>query len=76
MIINKDIHPERKIYYIGALVIDVLRENKEDSINHLLVFEKLQEKESITVDVFMLALDWLFLLGAVKLEQGILKKCF
>lgn len=76
MIINKDIHPERKIYYIGALVIDVLRENKEDSINHLLVFEKLQEKESITVGVFMLALDWLFLLGAVKLEQGILKKCF
>lgn len=76
MIINKDIRPERKIYYIGALVIDVLKENEEDSINHLSVFEKLQEKESVTVEVFMLALDWLFLLGAVKLEQGILKKCF
>lgn len=76
MIINKDIRPERKIYYIGALVIDILKENEDDSVDHLSVFERLHEKESITAEVFLLALDWLFLLGAVRLEQGILKKCF
>lgn len=76
MIINKDIRPDRKIYYIGALVIDVLKENEEDAVDHLSVFEELQERESITAEVFLLALDWLYLLGAIRLEQGILRKCF
>jgi hypothetical protein len=76
MILNKDVRPERKIYFIAALVIDVLKESKEGVIDHLYVFEKLQESEGITAEVFLLALDWLFLLGAIKTERGVLIKCF
>ena len=76
MIVNKDVRPERKIYYIGALVIDVLKESKEEVIDHLYIFEKLHVKEGITIEVFLLALDWLFLLSAIKTEKGVLKKCF
>lgn len=76
MIVNKDVRPERKIYYIGALVIDILTDSKEEAVDHLSVFETLHKKEKISAEVFLLALDWLFLLGAVKTEKGILKKCF
>lgn len=76
MIVNKDVRPERKIYYIGALVIDILKESKEEIVDHLFVFEKLHKKENVSAEVFLLSLDWLFLLGAIKTEKGILKKCF
>ena len=76
MIVNKDVRPERKIYYIGALVIDILKDSKEEVVDHLSVFERLHKKEKISAEVFLLALDWLFLLGAVRTEKGILKKCF
>ena len=76
MIIGKDIHPERKIYYWGALVLDVLSSSKEDNMNSFSVYEDLKSNHDISAELFLLALDWLYLLGAIDGENGRIHKCF
>ncbi|MEW8660674.1 MAG: ABC-three component system middle component 6 [Candidatus Thiodiazotropha endolucinida] len=76
MILNKDVRPDRKIYYIGSLIIEKLMEEPEQSIDYLSIYEGLRKEENITSEIFFLTLDWLFLLGAIKLEEGVVSKCF
>ncbi len=76
MILNKDVRPDRKIYYIASLVIEKLMDNPGQSIDYLSIYEGLRKEENITSEIFFLTLDWLFLLGAIKLEKGLVSKCF
>lgn len=76
MILNKDVRPDRKIYYIGSLIIEKLMDDPGQSIDHLSIYEGLRKEENITSEIFFLTLDWLFLLGAIKLEEGVVSKCF
>lgn len=76
MILNKDVRPDRKIYYIGSLIIEKLMADPGQSIDYLSIYERLRKEENITSEIFFLTLDWLFLLGAIKLEEGVVSKCF
>ncbi len=76
MIISKDTNPERELYYLGALVIDVLSNFPTTEVDLLDTFQKLNEKERVSMNLFALALDWLFVLGLVKSNQSNLEKCF
>ena len=76
MILNKDVRPDRKIYYIGSLIIEKLIDDPGQNIDYLSIYEGLRKEESITSEIFFLTLDWLFLLGAIKLEEGVVSKCF
>ena len=76
MIIGKDIHPERKVYYWGALVIEILNSQKEGGASYFSVYEKLKKNNDVSAEMFLLALDWLFILGAIDGDKGYIKKCF
>lgn len=76
MILNKDVKPDRKIYYIGSLIIAKLKNSSDTSIDYVSIYEALREEENISSEIFFLTLDWLFLLGAIKIEKGIVCKCF
>lgn len=76
MILGKDVHPERKIYYWGAIVIDGIRQHGDEEITFFSLFEMLRADHEISIDVYALALDWLFLLGVIDGDKGIIKKCF
>ena len=76
MILGKDIHPERKVYYWGALVIEILNSQKEGGASYFSVYEELKESHDVSAEMFSLALDWLFILGAIDGEKGYIKKCF
>ncbi|HMS41303.1 MAG TPA: hypothetical protein PKE69_13820 [Pyrinomonadaceae bacterium] len=76
MIISKDTNPERELYYLGALVIDVLGSFSANEVDLLDAFQKLNEKEKVSMNLFALTLDWLFVLGLVKSNQSNLEKCF
>jgi hypothetical protein len=76
VILNKDVRPDRKIYYIGSLIIEKLMVSPGQSVDYLSIYEGLREEEDITSEIFFLTLDWLFLLGAIKLEEGVVRKCF
>lgn len=76
MIVDKDTHPERKIYYLGALVLEILNNNSKNDSDFLEVFQQLKERAKVSMNLFTLTLDWLFLLGAIDTNRGRIEKCF
>ena len=77
MIISKDINPERDFYYLGAKVIEVISSTESKKVNFFDVFEQLNTSERISINLFTLTLDWLYLIGAInKSEKGNIVKCF
>lgn len=70
MIINGEREPELSLYYIGSILLEILEHGTSLPINQLI--QKVQHKldEKIHVDFIYYALDWLFLLSAVRIDEG------
>jgi hypothetical protein len=76
VITSNDIRPEKQIYSLGALLLEVLRKAPSDRIELFEAYEEMKLTTGMSISVFVLTLDWLFLLGAVKAEEGAIVKCF
>lgn len=77
MILNKNIHPERDLYFLGGVFIDLLDSHPGERIDFFDLYARANETNSISINLFTLVLDWLFILGIIKKgENGILVKCF
>lgn len=76
MITGKDINPRKKIYYLGGVIIEILKKHTEQNMAFFDIFHIVNEKEKISVNLFTLTLDWLFLLGVIDHNKGEIKKCF
>ena len=67
MLLPDDIHPENSIYYNGAFVLRVLQKQKTQ---HLLdLYQTVKQQRNMTFPVFVLCLDWLFLIDAAVLND-------
>lgn len=68
MLLPKDINPENSIYYYGSLVLERLLSipHREEDIINLYHFVK---TNNISITSFSLTLDWLYLIGAVKIND-------
>ncbi len=76
MIITKDINPKRDLYYIGAMIIKILSDSDKNH-DFLSVFQSLKQSENISMNLFVLTLDWLFIIGVIsKIKEGYIIKCF
>jgi hypothetical protein len=77
MIINKNINPERDLYYLGGILIDVLQNKDNKEVDYMDLYALMNNEKEITINLYSLTLDWLFILGLVaKGENGKIKKCF
>lgn len=76
MITGKDINPKKKIYYLGGVILDILKETPNQDVNFFDVFQKVNEKDRISINLFALTLDWLFLLEVISFKKGCIQKCF
>jgi hypothetical protein len=77
MIIDKNINPERDLYYLGGILIDVLSKKKNSDFDYLELYRLFNQKQDVTINLYSLTLDWLFILGLVtKTENGRIAKCF
>lgn len=77
MIIDKNINPEKDLYYLGGLLIDVLSKKKNSEIDYLELYRLFNQKQNVTINLYSLTLDWLFISGIItKGENGKIKKCF
>lgn len=76
MILGKDIHPQRKIYYLGAIVIEILKSTNNEGDDFFSLYEQVSKKEKISMNLFALTLDWLFVLGLIEHKKGLIQKCF
>lgn len=74
MLIPDNIHPEQTIYFNGAFVLKVIHEYHV--MDMLDLYIKTKAEREMSVPVFVLCLDWLFLLNLVTLnDQGKVKLC-
>lgn len=74
MLVPDNIHPEQTIYYNGAFVLEAIQENRVMDLLDLYIQTK--SKREMSMPVFLLCLDWLFLLDLVTLDnQGKVELC-
>jgi len=73
MLLPDNIHPEDCIYYNGSIILEILQHRQQMSLADL--FTKVREKKNLTYSIFLLCLDWLFLIDAVIVKEGIVSLC-
>lgn len=74
MIVSQDNHPQRQLYYLGAKTLGMLR-RKGGTSDFFEAYQELKNAEDISIMLFILTLDWLYLLGVVKAEKGWITQC-
>ncbi len=77
MIVSKHTHPERDLYYLGAEVIKILERSTSVKQDYFELYNSLKKSCNISIYLYSLTLDWLYLLGVIKQgEKGFIEKCF
>ena len=67
MLLPDNIHPENSIYYNGAFVIQSLEKDK--SYKMLDLYQEVKAKKDMSFSVFILCVDWLYLLDLTKFNS-------
>lgn len=67
MLVPDNIHPEQTIYFNGAFVLEAIQKNRVMDMLDLYI-QTTSERE-MSMPVFLLCLDWLFLLDLVTLNN-------
>lgn len=67
MLLPDNIHPEQSIYYNAVFVIKNLHESKAADLFKL--YEKVTSNLEMSMPVFLLCLDWLFLVNLVDIDN-------
>jgi len=73
MLVNINTNPQRSLYYLGSLVLEILKDNKVIELFDL--YEIVNEKEEINIQLFIFVLDWLFIIDAIKQTNGKIELC-
>ncbi len=68
MLLPDSIHPEDSIYYNGAIVLRLLQ--KQGRQNILDLYHKTKKERAMSFAVFVLCLDWLYLLNIANVNQS------
>jgi len=77
MIINKNINPERDLYYLGGKVIEVINMFDQKEIDYFELYINVNKLNKISINLYSLVLDWLFILEIIKKNnKGVIIKCF
>ena len=74
MLLPENIHPENTLIYNGALVLKALKSMGDAT--PLELFAEARRGNSMSMPLFVLSLDWLYLANCVQFnEQGKLSPC-
>lgn len=68
MLLPDNIHPDNSIYFNGAFVIDSLK--KGGSYKMLDLYQEVKAKKQMSFSIFILCLDWLYLLEVAKFNSN------
>lgn len=68
MLLPDNIQPENSIYYNGFFVLQELQ--KQESQNLLDLYQNVKQERNMSFPVFILCLDWLFLLDVAELKNN------
>jgi len=74
MLIPDNIHPNQTIYFNGSFVLKTIQKYFE--MNMLDLYVQTNTEREMTMPVFVLCLDWLFLLNLITMDNdGKVKLC-
>lgn len=73
MLLPDNIHPDNSVYYNGAIVLQVLQ--NEGRMELFELYEKSKSVKEISFPLFVLCLDWLYLIDAAILNSGEVELC-
>jgi len=76
MLLENDIAPNKDVYYLGSKLLEIFLSSADNKIDFFVAYQKLKERENISVSLFILVIDWLYLLGLIKNNKEYLEKCF
>lgn len=77
MILSKTIHPERDLYYLWSKIIETMNLFTQEEFDYFELFISLNKKDKISLNLYSLSLDWLFIIGVIeKNNTWLIKKCF
>ncbi|MCF8371417.1 MAG: hypothetical protein K9H64_07330 [Bacteroidales bacterium] len=77
MIVSGDIKPDRDLYFLGSKVIEVLIDSNDKKVDYFELFQKVNSEIEISLNLYTLVLDWLFIIGVIKnAENRLIEKCF
>lgn len=67
MLLPDNIPPEHSIYYNGAFVLQAIHERRV--VDMLELYLDIQKKFEMSMPIFVLCLDWLFLIDQVAFDD-------
>ena len=67
MLLPNNIAPEYSIYYNGAIVLDIVQREHRISLANL--FCEVNKSKSLSFSMFLLCLDWLYLINCVSIQN-------
>lgn len=74
MLLPDNIRPELCFYYNGGIILGEIDKHDDQSIFEL--YHNVKKKNDISFSVFLLSLDWLYLIRAAEFdERGVIKRC-
>ena len=74
MLLPDNIHPELSIYYNGSVILAELEKISEQKLLEL--YHNVKKSNDMSFSVFVLSLDWLYLIQLVQInEEGVVRKC-
>jgi hypothetical protein len=76
MVINQNLSPQQNVYYLGALVISVLKRKNDAGVDLLELHSELNKSGKHSINSVVLAVDWLYLVGYLKKNsKGKIERC-
>jgi hypothetical protein len=78
IVIRNDVKPESNIYYLGAMFLDIIKKQKNATINLESMISLVNNTlPSLTINQILYTLDWLYLVDAITLsEEGDIEIAF
>jgi len=80
MILTNEINPNQSLYVIGGEIIRLLKQESTKIVDVFILYDKFTETytKNISLNFFIYALDWLFLINVIEFDERTNKliKCF
>lgn len=69
MLILSTDNPQNSLYYLGSILLDTMSKNIGNNFGIYDYFEIINQYQSVTMNRFLLILDWLFMLGKISTDS-------
>lgn len=74
MLLPDNIHPELSIYYNASIILSELEKQNEQKLLEL--YLKVKMLNNMSFSIFVLCLDWLYLIQLAEIsEEEVIRKC-